>query len=129
MQNCGNARISHKTRLLLQETMQAVVTDGTGKYLYPFTKKGFKIFTKTGTGQTSNVNKRNLGGTHLEHAWSAVYFQYKNDRPLVLVVLVEHVGSSYMARACIRSFLRGLLQIKEHSQAIDYTHGNPTQAL
>ena len=101
-------RIKNSTRNLLQEAMKAVVSQGTGKDLFPLTKKGFTLYAKTGTGQTSNREKRSLGGKHLEHAWSAVYFSYKNKPPLTLIVLIEHVGGSGEARGCVKRFLTKL---------------------
>ncbi len=112
-------QISTATRNILQEAMHAVVMEGTSRDLRPFAQKGFKLYAKTGTGQTSHLSKRNLGGKHLEHAWAAVHFKYKNEQPLTIIVLIEHAGSSYYARGCTRRFLSGYRKLKEQTEKVN----------
>lgn len=97
--------IHPQTRAFLQESMAAVVMEGTGKILRPLTYQDFSLYNKTGTAQTSHLSKRKQGDQYLEHAWAATYFQYKDQHPLTLIVLIEHAGRSRPAQICIKKFL------------------------
>jgi len=65
----------------------------------------FKIFAKTGTAQTVGLEKQKVSKEQLEHAWFVTYFYDKNDKPLTLVVLVEHTGTSRPAIKIADKFL------------------------
>lgn len=95
--------ISHKTCSFLQYSMRKTVLTGTGKQLNEL--KDMEIYAKTGTGQTSHRSKRKLGEKFLEHAWFVSYAKYKEHEPIVLVILIENVGSGKFATKVARKFL------------------------
>ncbi len=88
---------------VLKESMHFVITRGTGQRISAV--KDIEIYAKTSTAQVSDFQKRNLSEKYLEHAWFVAYFQYKNYRPLVFVILVENAGSSQVATAIAKQFL------------------------
>lgn len=95
--------ISKGTLQLLKEYMKQVIRLGTGSKLKYLTE--FEMYAKTGTAQTSDLKKRSLGKKFAEHGWFVCYFKYKNEKPLTLVVIIEHVGSSRDAINLALSFL------------------------
>lgn len=97
-------RISLETRKFLQQSMQKVVHQGTGQRVK--TIKDIKIYAKTSTAQTSGMDKHDLGGEYLEHGWFVAYFSYKNEKPLTLVVLTEHSGTSRASTPIAADFIR-----------------------
>lgn len=94
--------ISLQTRDFLKDSMQLVVKEGTGKRTHI---KDLEMYAKTSTAQTSAYDKRLLGSTYLEHGWFVAYFSYKNSRPMVLVILVEHAGTSRVSTDIAKQFL------------------------
>lgn len=97
--------IAHSTRLFLQDTMKEVVNEGTARILANL--KGFEVFAKTSTAQTSDLEKRDMGEQYLEHGWVAVNFKYKNEPTMTMVVLVENAGSAALSLMIARAFLKG----------------------
>lgn len=95
--------ISENSLKFLRKAMRGVVKIGSAKILNKI--KDFEIFAKTGTAQTSSLRREKISKQHLEHAWLASYFAYKDQPPLAMVVLVEHVGSSAPARKIAGKFL------------------------
>jgi penicillin-binding protein 2 len=96
--------IKAETRRFLKKTMKAVVTQGTAQRLNKLTD--LKIYAKTGTAQTSSLEKQESGDPQfLEHAWLACCFKHKNEKPLIMVLLVENVGSSKEATKIAKKFL------------------------
>lgn len=95
--------IAESTRDLLKKSMKKVVKRGTGKRIRSI--KDIEIYAKTSTAQTSAWYKRKMGPEFLEHGWFVAYLQYKDMKPLVLVILIEHVGSSSLATNVARDFL------------------------
>ena len=93
--------ISSKTLNFLRQSMHSGVLHGTSVRV---NLRGFTIYAKTGTGQTSDLSKRALGKQYLEHAWFAAYFQYQNQEPFILVILLENAGGSEVATAYAREF-------------------------
>lgn len=94
--------VKKRTLNFLKHSMQLVVQSGTGKRV---AMKDMKIYAKTSTAQIADFNKRNLSPNYLEHAWFAAHVQYKNHKPLVVVILIEHAGSSKTATLLARQFL------------------------
>ncbi len=90
------------TRKFIQKAMKSAIAHGTGRTLCNL--KNMEIYGKTGTAQTNNRSKHELGGEFLPHGWFAVYAQYKNYDPIVLVIMVEHAGSSSVATAMAKKF-------------------------
>lgn len=96
-------QIKEKTRSFLKKGMRGVVKKGTGRGV---TKNiNFKIYAKTSTAQTSTKNKRHLGKEFLEHGWFVAYFTFKKQKPLILVILIEHSGSAQVAKQVAQKFL------------------------
>lgn len=97
-------RISLETRKFLQQSMQKAVHQGTAQKMK--TIKDIKIYAKTSTAQTSSMDKHDLGDEYLEHGWFVAYFSYKNEKPLTLIVLTEHSGTSRAATPIAADFIR-----------------------
>lgn len=95
--------INQEVLSFLQESMKAVVTQGTGQKINRI--KDLEVFAKTSTAQISSLDKRDLGAEYLEHAWFVAYFKYKEQEPLVLVLLVEHAGTSRISAQIAKKFL------------------------
>lgn len=110
--NLNELHISENTLNFLREAMKGVVEKGSAKLLNKF--KDFDIYAKTGTAQTSSLSVKNKSNKYLEHAWLASYFSYKGEDPLVMIVLVEHVGSSVPAREIAATFLNSYKRLREN---------------
>ena len=96
--------------------MRGVVTRGSAKVLNKI--KDFELYAKTGTAQTSSLKKEKINKYQLEHAWLAAYFNYKDQKPLAMVVLVEHVGSSLPAKKIAGKFLSIYKRLQEKKLSI-----------
>lgn len=105
--------ISAKTREFLQQSMKSVITQGTGRRISRI--KNIEIYAKTSTAQTSSLEKSKLGSQFTEHGWFVAYFRYKHHEPLVLVLLVEHVGSSSVAVGIAKNFL---IEYKKYADSL-----------
>jgi len=92
-----------ETITFLKESMKSVVTRGTGRKVSKITD--IEIYAKTSTAQTSNFGKRTLNPAYLEHGWFVGHFQYKNHPPLVIVILVEHIGTAQVPTNMAKNFL------------------------
>jgi len=95
--------ISYDTLAFLRQSMKKVVTQGTGKNISRI--KDLEIYAKTSTAQTSALQKRKLGDIYREHRWFVTYFQYKNNIPLTLIILIEHSKSIFAAKTTAKKFL------------------------
>jgi len=95
--------IKPETIEFLKKSMKSVVKRGTGKSVRNV--KDMKIYAKTSTAQTSDFSKRKLDEKYLEHGWFMGHFQYKEYDPLVIVILVEHVGAAQVATTIAKNFL------------------------
>lgn len=69
--------------------------------------KDLTIYGKTGTAQTSDLSKRSLGKEFMEHGWVTLRFNYKNEEPLTLVILLENAGASAEAITVAYDFFIG----------------------
>ncbi len=107
----SDLQISEETLVFLRSAMQGVVQHGSAKALSKI--RDINVFAKTGTAQTSSLTVENKSKKHLEHAWLAAYFQYKEEDPMAMVVLVENVGSSRPAREIAAKFLNGYKKFRE----------------
>ena len=72
-----------------------------------------KIYAKTSTAQTSSFDKRKLDDKYLEHGWFVGHFQYKDYEPLVIVIVVEHVGAAQVATTIAKNFLMEYKKYKD----------------
>lgn len=95
--------ITPQTREFLQKSMKQTVKHGTGKTLQKLAD--IKVYAKTSTAQTSNLDKRKLGADYLEHGWFVGNFSYKNKTPLTMVILVENAGTAQVATKVAKNFL------------------------
>jgi penicillin-binding protein 2 len=92
----------------IKESMLRVAREGTGKALKHLK---MRLYAKTGTAQTRNLSSQ--ASTTLtdeqrqrdSHAWFAAHVTYKQDTPFVIVVLLEHAGSSRHAVQVAKKFL------------------------
>jgi penicillin-binding protein 2 len=100
-----------ETLAFLRRTMKLAVTDGTGQRVNHI--KHIEIYGKTSTAQTSQLEKRELGLMHVEHGWFVAHFKYKDHKSLVMVILLENVGSSRAATEVAKNFLI------EYKKAVD----------
>lgn len=77
--------------------------------------QGFDCYAKTGTAQNCSLAMA-AGKTerkYLEHAWLASYFRYKEGKPMVLVIMLEHSESSTVAVDLAGKFLRAYRHVQE----------------
>lgn len=95
--------IKHSTLEFLKESMRSVVTKGTG--LRVNRVKNIEIYAKTSTAQTSNMDKRHMGTSYLEHGWFVAYVKYQDNPPITIVVMVENAGTSRVATNVAKNFL------------------------
>lgn len=104
--------LAPQTRFFLQESMALGVRKGTSKRLSFYDQ--FTLYAKTGTAQTSSLRtqQEKCMRSQYEHGWCATYFVYKDHPPLVLIVLIEHAGSS---RSALDAVQRVLCQYAERA--------------
>ena len=103
--------ISQNTLKFLRKAMKEVVAIGSAKVLRDI--KDVKVYAKTGTAQTTSLDRKKISKDQLEHAWLASFFKYKKQKPLAMIVLVENVGSSQPAKKIAYNFLNAYKQLKE----------------
>ncbi len=97
--------LSTETREFLKRSMkQSIQAHGTGSQLRHL--KNFEIFAKTGTGQVSSFEKRELSKEFLEQGWFVAHVTYKDYPPFTMVILMEHVGSSAVVTAVALNYLK-----------------------
>lgn len=97
--------ISAETRSFLKRSMKHSVQDhGTGSLLKRL--KDFEIYAKTGTAQTSAFEKRELSKEFLEQGWFVAHVTYKDNPSFVMVILMEHVGSSKVSIGVALDYLK-----------------------
>jgi len=100
----------------LKKSMKSVIKSGTGKSLRSL--KDMMIHAKTSTAQTSDFSKRKLDEKYLEHGWFVGHFQYKEYDPLVIVILVEHVGTAQVATTIAKNFLIEYKKYMDYSSSL-----------
>ena len=102
----------------LRQSMKSVVTRGTGINISRV--KHIEIYAKTSTAQISGYDKREMGAQYQEHGWFVGYFNYKNNRPLTIVVMAENVSTSRVATHIAKNFLieyKKLMDSRLHEDA------------
>ncbi len=87
--------IRKDVREFLQQSMRTAVSAGTGQRVNKI--RDITVYAKTGTAQTSSLEKRDLGREFMEHAWFVSYFSYKDQEWLTMVIMIENAGSSRVA--------------------------------
>jgi len=88
---------------LLKQSMKTVVTSGTSQRIGKL--KDITIYAKTGTAQNVTLDKENLDGKYLDHAWFISNFAYKNNKSLTMVIFLENAGSTAIAINAAREFI------------------------
>jgi len=104
--------IRTETTDFLKDSMKKVVTTGTGIRVNNI--KDLRIHAKTGTAQTCSLpsnDQVSLITANLEHAWFVGNFNYKDEEPLTIVILVENAGSTRIAINIARKFLNQYRQL------------------
>ena len=95
--------IRPSTLHFIKKSMKSVVKVGTGT---TFSKiDDIKMYAKTGTAQVIALHKKPKNKEELAHAWFTCYFQYKDNDPLVLVIMVEHAATSRIPTSVAKRFL------------------------
>lgn len=96
--------VQTSTRIFLQESMQSAVKIGSAQRMNRM--KDLVLYAKTGTAQVASWEKKELGRKEDQcHAWCACYLKYKDEEPMVMVILIEHAGSSTVATQVAKEFL------------------------
>jgi penicillin-binding protein 2 len=101
--------IKAATLEFLQECMKSAITTGTGRNISRL--KNITVYAKTGTAQTKTRSADTKEMQTDCHAWFVSYFYYKNEEPLVMVVLIEHAGGSAVATAVAKKFLAKYMKL------------------
>ncbi|MBA3954203.1 hypothetical protein H0X48_02710 [Candidatus Dependentiae bacterium] len=104
-------QLQKETIQFVKKCMHEVITLGSAKILARL--KNFTLYGKSGTAQTSDLSKRNLGKQFVEHGWFAACFNYKNHKPLTLVILIENAGSSQVAIGIAYEFFKRYEELVE----------------
>lgn len=98
-----------QTRIFLQECMRQATISGTARRMNKI--GNLTIFAKTGTAQTKtrpkdqDPDQEKTNRKDMEHAWFVSYFYINESEPLVMVMLLEHVGKSTFATRVAYKFL------------------------
>lgn len=103
--------ISQRSLQFLRASMKKAVIMGTGQRLDHL--NGFEIYAKTGTAQTVSLSVEQVKRKYLEHAWLASFFKYRDGSPLILVILLEHAGSSTEALNLAQKFFKAYRHVQE----------------
>ncbi len=103
--------IRPSTLSYIQECLQGVITQGTGSMLGSL--KGFKLKGKSGTAQVRARHAQPIRKQDMPHGYFAAHVQYKHEKPRVLIILIEHAGSSSHAIRVAYQFL------VRYAQAVD----------
>lgn len=112
--------IRAETTDFLKDSMKKVVTTGTGIRVNNI--KDLRIHAKTGTAQTCSLPSNDQVSqkiANLEHAWFVGNFNYKDEEPLTIVILVENAGSTRIAINIARKFLNQYRQLMAKKQISD----------
>ena len=102
--------INLHTRHFLQECMRQATISGTARRMNKI--GNLTIFAKTGTAQVKTRpsdqdpedENEKINRKEKAHAWFVSYFYTNESEPLVMVMLLEHVGKSTHATAVARKF-------------------------
>jgi penicillin-binding protein 2 len=95
----------HKeVRNFLKDAMHEVTKKGSGRLLGSLQE--VKIRAKTGTAQVASLEKREEGRGYHEHAWLAADCVFDDGHSIILVILIEHAGSSRVAVQVATNFLK-----------------------
>ncbi len=93
----------------LKSAMKSAIEIGSARRLK--TLKNFSIYAKTGTAQTASLKMEQL-----EHGWFTCYFSYKNQKPLVIVCLLEQVGTALPPLLMTKRFLQAYASLRSENE-------------
>ena len=116
-------KVQAQTRLFLQACMKSATSIGSARRLHKI--GNLTIFSKTGTVQTKtrptdqDPEEIELLREYKNHAWCVNYFYTDNTQPLVLVMMLEHVGKSTYATSIACSFFINYLKLIHGIHATD----------
>lgn len=92
---------------LLRQALKGTANTGTGQILRSL--HHMNIYAKTGTAQTCALKEDPTTGetdpATRAHGWFAAQVTYKDQPPLILVILLEHAGSSKVTTRVAKDFL------------------------
>ncbi len=95
--------VSNNTLSIIRDSISLGVKQGTSRQLN--TLKEWDIYAKTGTAQlVSRKNEDDLDKSL--HGLIACYAKYRNNRPFVLVIVIENKGSGKLAVLYAKEFLK-----------------------
>ena len=103
--------ISNETLMFLRQCLSSVINKGTGSTLKHL--NDFTIHGKSGTAQVQSLDKKKISKKNLSHGYFAIHFQYKNEKPRTLFILLEHAGSPATAKRFAITFLKRYAAITE----------------
>jgi len=102
---------------IIKDAMKHVVTTGTGKKLANLAN--MHVYAKTGTAQTRALSSVIEGdATSQAHGWFAAHVTYKDQPSFVIVILIEHSGTSRIPTTVAKEFLtqyQQYIDLKEHT--------------
>jgi penicillin-binding protein 2 len=119
--------IKPETLTFIKKSMKDVVIHGTARRVGKI--NGFEMYAKTSTAQVCALTKRDLGKQFVEHSWYASYNQYKQERPFVLLILIENSGSSRIPAGFAREFLIQYRSSIEHDHNMSLTTFDESQEM
>lgn len=117
--------ISSSTLKFLRDSMKRVVTHGTARSINR--GKDFEIYAKTGTAQTSDLTKREMGNIYREHKWLIGTFKYKENKPITFVILIENAESPSLSSQAINKLLNGYKKLTDKRANPEQAKISPTQ--
>jgi penicillin-binding protein 2 len=112
--------LSFSTISFLRSALKEAVVDGTCRVLGRVCS--CDVYAKTGTAQTCSLTREKVNKQDLEHAWVAGYFSYREQKPLTIIVLLEHAGSSHYALEIAHKFLRGYVTLMQQQETQTEQH-------
>ena len=78
----------------------------------------FEVCAKTGIAQVCAMSMERSQRKYLEHAWFVSFFSYKSEKPMVLVIMLEHEEDSKFAVTMAGKFLRAYRHLREINAAL-----------
>ena len=96
--------------------MRSVALTGSGRNVSKI--RDMQVYAKTATAQTSALDRRDEGIRYKEHGWFVCYVRYKDNPPIVIVALLENIGSSRVATGVVGNFLVAYKKYLDEQNAV-----------